>query len=93
MFLALRSTFRKHSSKYINTPPSYGIFKLSLYRLSFFRKVSKNVICVGGDHTISYALLRAASEQAGKPVSLLHFDTHLDTGRELKSSSGFILPC
>ena len=24
--------------------------------------------------------MKAASEQVGKPVSLLHFDTHLDTG-------------
>ena len=54
---------------------------LDFLRLKFISKISKNVICVGGDHTISYALLRAASEQAAKPVSLLHFDTHLDTGR------------
>ena len=46
------------------------------------RKYTDNVICVGGDHTISYSLLKAASEKIGKPVSLLHFDTHLDTGQD-----------
>ena len=45
------------------------------------RQFTDNVICVGGDHTISYSLLKAASEKIGKPVSLLHFDTHLDTGK------------
>ena len=32
------------------------------------------------ENYLSYSLLKAASEQAGKPISLLHFDTHLDTG-------------
>jgi agmatinase len=36
------------------------------------------LITIGGDHTISLPLLRAAAERHG-PVALLHFDAHLDT--------------
>ncbi|GHG58112.1 agmatinase [Sinomonas cellulolyticus] len=37
------------------------------------------LLSIGGDHTIALPLLRAASERAGGPVALLHFDAHLDT--------------
>ena len=37
------------------------------------------LLTLGGDHTIALPLLRAASERAGSPVALLHFDAHLDT--------------
>lgn len=37
------------------------------------------LLTIGGDHTIALPLLRAASERAGEPVALLHFDAHLDT--------------
>ena len=37
-----------------------------------------HVIAIGGDHTIALPLLRATSARHG-PVSLVHFDAHLDT--------------
>ncbi|GAA3707454.1 agmatinase [Streptomyces tremellae] len=37
-----------------------------------------SVVTVGGDHTLSLPLLRAAARVHG-PVALLHFDAHLDT--------------
>ncbi|MGV2952746.1 arginase family protein, partial [Glutamicibacter sp. AGC46] len=37
------------------------------------------LVTVGGDHTIALPLLRAASQRAGAPVAMLHFDAHLDT--------------
>lgn len=37
------------------------------------------LMTIGGDHTIALPLLRAASERAGEPVAMLHFDAHLDT--------------
>lgn len=45
------------------------------------RARSKKLICIGGDHTISYSLLKSASEQAKTEdgICLIHFDTHLDT--------------
>ena len=36
------------------------------------------VIAIGGDHTIAYALLKAAHRRFG-PLALVHFDAHLDT--------------
>ncbi|MDP9166413.1 MAG: agmatinase [Actinomycetota bacterium] len=36
------------------------------------------LVTLGGDHTIAYPLLRAHHRHYG-PVSLLHFDAHLDT--------------
>ncbi len=36
------------------------------------------LVTLGGDHTISLPLLRAAAERHG-PVALVHFDAHLDT--------------
>lgn len=38
----------------------------------------RRVLAIGGDHTISLAMLRAVRRVHG-PVALLHFDSHLDT--------------
>lgn len=38
----------------------------------------KKLIAVGGDHSITLPLLRAAAKKHGK-LSLIHFDAHLDT--------------
>jgi guanidinobutyrase / D-arginase len=37
-----------------------------------------SLVTIGGDHTISLPLLRAAAQRHG-PVALVHFDAHLDT--------------
>lgn len=39
----------------------------------------KRFIAVGGDHSITLPILRAVRKAAGAPVSLIHFDAHLDT--------------
>ena len=44
---------------------------------ALYDKASK-IITIGGDHTIALPLLRAAYAQHG-PISLVHFDAHLDT--------------
>jgi agmatinase len=36
------------------------------------------IVSIGGDHTISYSLLKAMHRRFG-PVALVHFDAHLDT--------------
>jgi agmatinase len=36
-------------------------------------------VFLGGDHSITLALLRAARERFGRPLALLHFDAHCDT--------------
>lgn len=37
------------------------------------------MLTVGGDHYITYPLLKAHAEKYGKPLSLIHFDAHCDT--------------
>jgi guanidinopropionase len=39
----------------------------------------KRFLAVGGDHSVTLPLLRAVKNHVGKPVSLIHFDAHLDT--------------
>ena len=38
----------------------------------------RRVVCLGGDHTIALAVLRALHAEHG-PLALVHFDAHLDT--------------
>ena len=38
----------------------------------------RNIIALGGDHTIALPLLRATSKKFGQ-LAVVHFDTHLDT--------------
>jgi agmatinase/guanidinopropionase len=42
-------------------------------------KSGKKFLAVGGDHSITLPLLRAVRAHVGQPVSLIHFDAHLDT--------------
>ena len=37
------------------------------------------MLTLGGDHYITYPLLKAHVEKYGKPLSLIHFDAHCDT--------------
>ena len=39
----------------------------------------RHLIALGGDHTVTLPLLRAAAKRAGSPLALLHFDAHVDT--------------
>lgn len=38
-----------------------------------------HLLTLGGDHTITLALLRALTKRLGGPVGLVHFDAHVDT--------------
>ena len=40
------------------------------------------LLSLGGDHFVSYPLLRAHARKFGAPLSLLHFDAHSDTWEE-----------
>jgi agmatinase len=37
------------------------------------------MLTFGGDHYVTYPLLKAHAEKFGKPLSLIHFDAHCDT--------------
>lgn len=48
----------------------------------FFSKIlglGKRFVAIGGDHSTTLPLLRAAHKKAGQPLNLIHFDAHLDT--------------
>lgn len=42
-------------------------------------KVKSHLVCMGGDHTITLSLLRALKKKHKKPLSIVHFDAHVDT--------------
>lgn len=37
------------------------------------------ILTMGGDHTITLMALKSLHEQLGKPVHIIHFDSHIDT--------------
>ena len=50
-------------------------------------KSDARMLTFGGDHYITYPLLKAHVEKIGEPLSLIHFDAHSDTWADDKSSS------
>lgn len=50
-------------------------------------KSDAHMLTFGGDHYITYPLLKAHAEKIGEPLSLIHFDAHSDTWADDKSSS------
>lgn len=42
-------------------------------------RTGAGLLTLGGDHFVSYPLLKAHARQHGSPLSLLHFDAHSDT--------------
>lgn len=57
-------------------------------------KTLPRVITLGGDHTITLPLLRSINRAYG-PVSVIHFDSHLDTCKigPPASSLPVVSPC
>lgn len=47
---------------------------------SLKKKTLPRIITLGGDHTITLPLLRSVNKAYG-PISVIHFDSHLDTWR------------
>lgn len=41
-------------------------------------------LCLGGDHFISYPILKAYAKKFGGEISLIHFDAHYDTWNDTK---------
>ncbi|MDG4764395.1 agmatinase [Solwaraspora sp. WMMD406] len=54
-----------------------AVAELQVAATALYEQVAK-IVTIGGDHTIALPLLRAAYAQHG-PISLVHFDAHLDT--------------
>lgn len=56
-----------------------GDIKASLELIERQAAGHSHLITLGGDHTITLALLRALAKRLGGPVGLVHFDAHVDT--------------
>ncbi|KAH9890635.1 Arginase/deacetylase [Cubamyces lactineus] len=54
-------------------------------------KFHPRVLTLGGDHTITLPLLRGVASVYG-PVSVIHFDSHLDTWKPKQTTGGPWLP-
>jgi len=55
-------------------------------------KTLPRIITLGGDHTITLPLLRSINRAYG-PVSVIHFDSHLDTCRSFPIPNWKIAAC
>jgi len=60
---------------------AHGDIQGSLAAIEAQAKPLRHLVALGGDHTITLALLRALRARAGK-VALVHFDAHVDTWPE-----------
>lgn len=56
-----------------------GDLVASLQLIEQQAKEFNHLISIGGDHSISLPLLRALHSKYNKPLSLVHFDAHVDT--------------
>lgn len=56
-----------------------GDIATSLELLARQARAVAHLVTLGGEHTITLALLRALAAERGGPVGLVHFDAHVDT--------------
>jgi agmatinase len=61
-----------------NLPLALGDLDASLAAIANEAQAMKHLIALGGDHSITLALLRALARRTG-PLALVHFDAHVDT--------------
>ncbi len=45
-------------------------------------KRHRQVVFLGGDHSVTLPILRAYRAHFGRPLSVLHFDAHCDTWKD-----------
>ena len=53
-------------------------------------KTLPRIITLGGDHTITLPLLRSINRAYG-PVTVIHFDSHLDTCKLSRNHRGSVV--
>ena len=56
-----------------------GDIQSSLTMIEAQAKAIGHLIALGGEHSITLALLRALTQRLGRPVALVHVDAHVDT--------------
>ena len=57
---------------------AHGDILGSLAKIEAQAAVTKHLVALGGDHTVTLGLLRALARREG-PLALVHFDAHVDT--------------
>jgi agmatinase len=57
---------------------AHGDIRESLSRIEEQAAAVEHLVALGGDHTVTLALLRALAKKRG-PLALVHFDAHVDT--------------
>ena len=57
---------------------AHGDIQVSLRLIEEQAAALRHLVALGGDHTITLALLRALARRTG-PLALVHFDAHVDT--------------
>ena len=60
---------------------AHGDIQATLAKIETQAEQFKHLVALGGDHTITLALLRALARRKG-PLGLVHFDGHVDTWPE-----------
>lgn len=53
---------------------------------------ASRIVTLGGDHSIALPALRALHAKYGRPISVVHFDAHLDTWHPAKYPSAWFDP-
>lgn len=56
-----------------------GDIQASLAAIQSQAESMRHLIALGGEHGVTLPLLRAVSTRQGRPVTLIHFDAHVDT--------------
>lgn len=56
-----------------------GVFAAIYQHAQTILAAGVTMLTLGGDHFVSYPLLKAHAEKWGAPLSLIHFDAHCDT--------------
>lgn len=64
-----------------------NVFSEIVKRANDFLCKDVKLLCLGGDHYISYPLLKAHFQRQGGPLRLLHFDAHTDTWPDMNLAS------
>jgi agmatinase len=60
---------------------AHGDIPQTLAKIAHQAEPLRHLVALGGDHTITLALLRALAKRTG-PLALVHFDAHVDTWPE-----------
>lgn len=58
---------------------AHGDILGSLAKIEAQAAAISHLAALGGDHTVTLALLRALAKRRGAPLGLVHFDAHVDT--------------